>query len=435
MSVLAFTACHKDEPSAPAEQHYRRTVMVYMAMQNSLGSGGFHKNDSTEIANAMAYIPEGDRLLLFIDDKYAPRIYEMSHDLTAINKKTGHPYGPRLLKQWQEDLSSATATTLTEVLRYMHENFPSDSYGLVMGSHATGWLPSEDNPQGKSQHKVPRKTWGIDVGTDGMMGSDLGVAGSVPDQMEMGDVARAIRQSGVELEFLLFDACLMQCVETAYTLRDAAHYLIASPISISAEGAYYTDLVRNGLFSADPVDVARAYADYYLGKGSIPYTDGYGVVLSCIRTAGMERLASTIAGIMGELAPATDAEGMLQELMGRNMADAFCYHSYSYNYFYRPHYYDLVSALKTLGASDEAMTRLHEALDEAVVYKAATETFWIGPGISKFTTMPADGNDWCGVSMFVPQQIYSDNAYHCIFGDLNEDYKSTDWYRAVYGKQ
>lgn len=434
IGVLALTACHPDEPQKPAEQHFRRTVLVYMAMQNSLGSSGYHKEDSAEIANAISYIPEGDRLLLFIDDKYAPRIYEMSKEMAAIDKKTGQSYGPRLLKQWQEDLSSASAATLTEVLKYMGDNFPSDSYGLVMGSHATGWIPQEQPTPGKSQHRVAQKAWGIDVGPDGWMSSDKGVAGSVPDEIEINDLATAITRSGIQLDYLLFDACLMQCVEVAYTLRNATDYLIASPIMISAEGAYYTDLVHYGLFSADPVDVARTYADYYLGRGSIPYTDTYGVVLSCIRTAGMEPLAHTIGSIMSELMPGADARSMMEELKGRNMADAFNYHPYTEKYFLRPYYYDLLSAIKTLGASDEAMKRLNAALNDAVVFKAATQQFWYGPNFMKFQTMPTGDDSWCGVSMFVPQQTYADNAYRCVFGDLNESYTSTDWYRVVYGQ-
>lgn len=431
--MLALTACHHDEPPTPAEQHYRRTVLVYMAMQNSLGSSGYHRNDSVEIANAMGFIPEGDRLLLFIDDKDMPRIYELSKDLTNTDKKTGQPYGPRLLKKWKEDVSTASASTLTEVLQYARENFPSDSYGLVMGSHATGWLPTEHATPGKSQHKVAKRTWGIDVGPDGWMSSDKGVAGSVPDQIEMTDLAAAITKSGIQLDYLLFDACLMQCAEVAYTLRKVTPYLIASPISIAAEGAYYTDLVHFGLFSADPIDVARAYADYYQGKGSIPYRDDYGTVISCIRTAGMEQLASTVRDILNEILPNTDATAKFNILKTRNMTPALNYHPYSSSFYYRPHYYDLLSAIKTLGANDELTSRLYRVLDEVVAYKAANDMFWIGPGVRAYKTMPTNEADWCGVSMFVPQQIYSDNAERCIFGDLNEDYKATEWYRVIYG--
>lgn len=430
--AMLAASCHHDDSPEEVPAHYDRTVLVYMAMQNSLGSSGYHKSDSAEIANAMQYIPKNDRLLLFIDDAKLPRIYELNRDLAATNKNTGLPYGPKLLKTWSQERSSASGEMLTEVLQYTRQMFNSDEYGLIMGSHATGWLPQGNASEGLSAARAPRRTFGIDVGADGSMSSDKGVAGSQPDEIEISDLAHAIINSGVHPVFTLFDACLMQNVEVAYTMREATDYIIASPISISAEGAYYTDLVRLGLFTSDPVDVARAYADYYLGRGSIPYTDGYGTVISCVRTAGMEHLATTIMQLLQELVPAADANARLDALKGFSMEGALPYHAYSKNYYYRPHYYDLLSAFVTLGADDTQMARLRNALAETVVYKAANTSFWVGPNYYTMQTMPTDDNAWCGVSMFVPQQIYSDNASRCIFGDLNEKYKATDWFKRVY---
>lgn len=430
---VVCAACHKDDhEEGPKNEHFRRTVLVYMAMQNSLGSSGYHKSDSAEIVNAMQYIPEDDRLLLFIDDARKPRIYELNRHLAETDKKTGMPYGPKLLKRWEQERSSASGEMLTEVLRYARENFEADEYGLVMGSHATGWLPQGKASEGLSARRALRRTFGIDVGPEGSMASDKGVAGSVPDEIEIDDLAAAIKASGVHPEFVLFDACLMQNVEVAYTMRDVTDYIIASPISISAEGAYYTDLVRMGLFTSDPVDVARTYADYYLGRGSIPYTDGYGTVISCVRTAAVERLASTVSDLLHELAPAGSAAERIEVLKRRDASRAFYYHTYCKNFYWRPHYYDLVSAFEALGATPEQMERLLSAVDEAVAYKAANKSYWIGPSYNKIQIMPTDDSAWCGVSMFVPQQVYTDNAPRCIFGDLNEKFKQTEWFKRVY---
>lgn len=432
-ALMLLASCDKEvKKNSNSTSHYDRTVLVYMAMQNSLGSSGYHKTDSTEIVNAMQYIPKNDRLLLFIDDARKPRIYELSHDLAQTNKATGLPYGPRLLKTWSSDLSSASGAMLTEVLRYARNNYAADEYGLVMGSHATGWLPQGGASEGNSAARAPRRTFGIDVGPNGSMAGDKGAAGSIPDEIEIGDLASAITASGVHPMYVLFDACLMQNVEVAYVLRDAVDYIIASPISISAEGAYYTDLVRQGLFSSDPVDVARTYASYYLGQGSIPYADGYGTVISCIRTQGMEALASTIQQLLRELVPAADASTRLETLKQRDMSQAFYYHTYCKNFLWRPHYYDLVSAFRALGADSAQMERLYTALADAVKYKGANKSFWIGPGYYTMQTMPSDERDWCGVSVFVPQQEYSNNASRSVFGDLNEKYKRTKWFERVY---
>lgn len=434
-AVMSVASCHHNDPLEEEPLHYGRTVLVYMAMQNSLGASGYHKSDSAEIVNAMQYIPKGDRLLLFIDDAKLPRIYELNNKLAATDPKTGLPYGPQLLKRWEQERSSATGEMLTEVLRYARENFESDEYGLVMGSHATGWLPQGGVSEGRSVARVQRHTFGIDVGAEGSMSSDKGVAGSQPDEVEISDLSRAIMISGVRPLYILFDACLMQNVEVAYTMREVTDYIIASPISISAEGAYYTDLVRLGLFSGSPVDVANTYASYYLGRGSIPCTDGYGTVISCVRTEGLERLAATVSQLLQELVPAASADARLDVLKACSMEGALAYHAYSKNYYYRPHYYDLLSAFMALGADGLQMARLRAALAEAVVYKAANASFWVGPSYYTMQTMPANDDEWCGVSMFVPQQLYSDNASRCIFGDLNEKYKATEWFKRVYDFQ
>lgn len=431
--VMFFACCNHDDPPEPEPQHYGRTVLVYMAMQNSLGSSGYHRADSAEIANAMQYIPENDRLLLFIDDAKQPRIYELNRNLATTDKATGLPYGPKLLKRWDQEQSSATGEMLTEVLRYARENFDSDEYGLVMGSHATGWLPQGGASEGGSAARAPRRTFGIDVGPDGSMSSDKGVAGSLPDEIEIDDLARAIKASGVHPAYTLFDACLMQNVEVAYAMRDVTDYIIASPISISAEGAYYTDLVRLGLFTSDPVDVARVYASYYLGQGSIPYTDGYGTVISCVRTAGLEPLANTARQLLTELTKTDDSENCVNILKAAKMNGAFYYHPYCSNFYWRPHYYDMLSAFKSLGANEEQMQYLRDAISLAIVYKAANKSFWIGPGYYAMQQIPENEDDWCGMSMFVPQKLYSDNANRCIFGDLNERYKATEWFKRVYG--
>lgn len=448
-TLLLLVACHKEKDREEEDPtHFGRTVMVYMAMQNSLGSSGFHKSDSTEIVNAMSYIPAGDRLLLFIDDARKPRLYELKSSLAATDAQTGKPYGPRLIKTWETDVSSASAATVTEVLTYMRTKYDSDSYGLVMGSHATGWLPtdrstsSNNSPRREDADDAPdmvkakrRKTFGIDVGPDGSMSSDHGVAGSVADQIEIDDLAKAISESGVHLDFLLFDACLMQNVEVDYALRNVTDYVIASPISISAEGGYYTDLVRYGFFSGDVVDVARTYASYYLDQGSIPYRDNYGTVISCVRTSAMARLTTTMQQLLDELIPAFDGDERVALMKSCKLDDALYYHTYCSNYYWRPHYYDIVSAIKALGANEEQMQQLRRALDEAIAYKGANDAFWIGPGYFKFMTMPTSEQDWCGISMFVPRQEYTSNLSRCPFGDLNEAFKGTGWYREVFDHQ
>ena len=42
-----------------------------------------------------------------------------------------------------------------------------------------------------------------------------------------------------------------------------------------------------------------------------------------------------------------------------------------------------------------------------------------------------DTTNYCGVAAFLPQPAYTQNANACIFGDLNELFRQTEWYRAA----
>ena len=120
------------EPTVLPDTPFKKTVLVYMAAQNSLGAKGFAREDSTEMAEGMKYLHDKERVLMLLDDNKAPRLYELRKGL----------HTPRLLRKWETDINSADTAQLTSMLRFMQEFSPSESYGLVLWSHASGWVPS-----------------------------------------------------------------------------------------------------------------------------------------------------------------------------------------------------------------------------------------------------------------------------------------------------
>ena len=128
------TACHDNATNdEPDKAPVRRTVLIYMAAQNSL-----HKNaqsDSAEIMNGRQYIADNDRLLMFVDDERAPRLYRVTRRCKE----------PVLLKRWDKDICSTDPEQLREVLSMVRHDYEAQEYGLVMWSHATGWVPSTNS--------------------------------------------------------------------------------------------------------------------------------------------------------------------------------------------------------------------------------------------------------------------------------------------------
>lgn len=417
LAILAASCSDDVEDIHEEEGKARTTVLVYMAAQNSLGLDRYEQYryqnlDSAEIMAGRSFIPSDGRLLLFVDDAENPRLYRVSERSAQ----------PILVKRWSSDEDSASPEMLKEVLSLAKTTCPADSYGLVMWSHADGWLPAMYG-SAASRRRISgawRGTYsfGIDSGKGiGASNQDVG------SHMEIEDMATAIKESGVHPRYIFFDACLMQNVEVAYTLRKVTDYIVASPIMTPAYGSNYTSQIKRGLFSDDPSDIAQTYYDDVTDpaqqNGESGY-DGYGIVMSVIRTDKMEQLAKAVSSALSVsdiyASGSPDMEGVM------------AYNPYIWNYFYRPHFYDARQAMLKLfkGAEGDAAVK---ALDDAVVKKVATARFYIGPEYYKMQKV--DLSTYGGVSMFIPLTLYTSNSGNCRYGDLNEAFKEQPWYEAA----
>ena len=466
--LLGILSCHDDKsettlPNPPVETA-RRTVLIYCAAQNSLGvSGTYYKSawteDSLELAAGKHFISDDDRLLVFVDDAYHPRLYRFRADAA-----------PELVWQWGYDANSANPATFKDVLLRVKERFPAEEYGLSMWSHADGWIPSSNtnysrtvkrsnlqeiepsscrdcHPEGArlensntrlldysttrpldysttqnlkdSTSRPSLFSFGIDVGQNGNMITDQAPNNNgLGAQMNIADMAAAIQQSGLHFTYIFFDACLMQCIEVAYELRDVTDYLIASPISIAAAGAYYTHMLERGFFSANPTDIAKTYYEDVTSEELARVYDDFGIVISALKTKELDALAAEVRTALADIDFSAYPD----------LTDAHAYHVYSYNYYFRPHYYDMRSALRHL-LTDAQFAPVEAALTRATAFYAATHKYWVGPRDSDYHSLAL--SECCGVSMFFPQKAYADNASRCDFGNHNETYRSTSWAHAI----
>lgn len=417
--LLGILSCHDDKsettlPNPPVETA-RRTVLIYCAAQNSLGvSGTYYKSawteDSLELAAGKHFISDDDRLLVFVDDAYHPRLYRFRADAT-----------PELVWQWGYDANSANPATFKDVLLRVKERFPAEEYGLSMWSHADGWIPSSNTNYSKARTlpTLSPLSFGIDVGTNGNMHSDhTSNNKDLGAQMNITDMAIAIRESGLHFTYIFFDACLMQCVEVAYELRDVTDYLIASPISIAAAGAYYTHMLERGFFSANPTDIAKTYYEDVTSEELARVYDDFGIVISALKTKELDALAAAVRTALADIDFSAYPD----------LTDAHAYHVYSYNYYFRPHYYDMRSALRHL-LTDAQFAPVEVALTRATAFYAATHKYWVGPRDSDYHSLAL--SECCGISMFFPQKEYADNASRCDFGNHNETYTQTAWAKAI----
>lgn len=104
--------------------------------------------------------------------------------------------------------SMAEPETLSDFVRWGAENHPAKKYALVLWDHGGG-----------------SKT-GIFI--DELFGGDV---------MYLDELGAALKDSGVHLEAVLFDACLMAGLETAYAISDSVNWMIASEELVAGKGS------------------------------------------------------------------------------------------------------------------------------------------------------------------------------------------------------
>lgn len=123
--------------------------------------------------------------------------------------------------------SMADPETLADFIRWGVEKYPARKYALVLWDHGGG-----------------SKT-GIFI--DELFQGDV---------MYLDELRDALLGGGVELEAVLFDACLMANLETAYAIKDSAKWMIASEEVVAGKGTAMGSWLQQ-LYFAPQWDGAR----------------------------------------------------------------------------------------------------------------------------------------------------------------------------------
>ena len=125
-----WTGCSDDEPEI---QTSTRTVLVYMMANNSLEKFTDDNIDAMIEGASYGRLNNGNLLIYYAgsgtDD----------HSLyTIADNQT------QLVKQYDEQDPTDPAV-MQQVIADVVSQYPAESYGLILWSHGTGWLPSDFN--------------------------------------------------------------------------------------------------------------------------------------------------------------------------------------------------------------------------------------------------------------------------------------------------
>ena len=381
--LLGVTSCHWFSPDD--EVNYDRTVLAYIAAENSLSYGAFHEQDIDEMLQAAGDIPTNSRLLIYLDDTSNPRIL-------SIEQQSGRRPTSRVVYEYSEEQNSGDVETLRTVMGWVYDNYPSSTYGLIFWSHGDAWLPAK---------AIPQRSICIDNERNNYSNSG--------SKMDIADVADVLAGFPC-FEFIMFDACFMQAVEVAYELRNVARYVIASPAEIPNPGAPYERMVKP--FFGIPFDGAEVVEQYYrmYNDSVMPVydygSDRYGVSLSVIDCGHLDALANATAGMVTKYVSrdeATDLKGVQRY--------------YPLSSKSRPEFYDMNGYMQRLITDEADYVRWKTVFDLAVPYARSTAWWYSNDAY----TQHVDLDNYGGVSCYVPQD-------RSIYDGLNEKFRATSWY-------
>lgn len=381
---ILLAGCKKEEETwdRPTKT-LNRTLIFYMAGENSLAR--FIEEDSTEIANGLALLPEDCRVVMYIDDTESSRLCVGMRD---------HPV--EMVKLYDRNICSTDSADMETVFNEIFKRYPAKSYGLVLWSHASGWV--FDNSQ---TSQAPRRTFGIDNG--------LRTASNIGRQMELLTLANILAHHP-HFDFIFSDACFMQCIEVAYELHEVTDWVLGSPAEIPGNGAPYQYIMAAmGTSGTNPSDILKPYYDYYVeGEGANRYS---GAILSAVKTSELPQLANATRPLVQKL---------FANRLRLNCSTVQRYCPLDDDEYFTQ-YYDMADIFRQHLSEDEFQQWW-------TVFKRAVPYRYISPRwttyYSVFPQHVKDPELSAGVSMFVPTAFYDRLGWM-------EKYHSLQWYKAV----
>lgn len=403
--VIVLAACSNEIPEQQPAKRSGRTVLAYLISNNKAGSLDTYLRDNIiDMYTALGNMKESCTLLVFyrpytgdaplskptLMSFYADGRGNINNVAALTGTELTFDAVCRIAQKKEYTMNSQIATdpaVMEEVFTDMQTVAPSDSYGLILGSHASGWM------KGTS---VPTKAFGDDDGYN----------------IDIPDLADVLKKSFSEkLDFVLFDACMMGTAEVGYELRETTSYCIASVMETPVYGFPY-DQILPYLYTEN-IDYP-AVCHEFMSFNKTNNLWGTCAVMDCSQ---MENLASAVKAKLSEW------EDALSSVSMQNVQQ---YGVNSYKYFS----YDVLDFFRELGGKsgvaetdlNEAIASIQTVLNEAVIAKECIPN----PSNSSFRV---DEARFCGIGMYIPKEY---NPYVANKTAWNSYYEqSISWYHAA----
>lgn len=378
--LVAITACDNESPSlypdlGPQEGEpawLERAVLVYMLSDNSLGDGGYDRENLADMIRAAKDGRLGhNRLLVYHDDAKAsnPTLKEVT------------PMGLRILKEYDNSQTSISPERMSQVIADFKSLAPAKHFGLIIWSHATGWLQTGESVSLNGVEPM----W---------VGEDRG------KYMNVTTLAQVL--NGKDFDCIYFDCCHMASVESLYELRNVADKFVGSCAELPAEGMPYYETLPY-LMAVVPDLEGAAHTTY--SKYSVLSGVECSCTMSVIDASQLNRLAEATRQIY-KLHPTLPADYTGQPFERREP----CY------LFDMEHYIEaLYSNSSDIREMRKAYAEWLLAIDDCVTYAATTPWMFYG-----YNGIKIDSH--CGLTTYILRQESDADT---------KGYRTLSWYGDV----
>lgn len=340
LTGFIFCSCQKDdeEECVPPVEH---VLFVYMGGDNNLSDETYQKIE------AIRKGWDGDvrrKIVIYNDPQKG------TPTLTEIAKENGQNI-QKVIRQYEEE-NSASSTVIERVIRDVKSLYPSPSYGMLIFSHASGWLPK------------------------GMLLRPKSIMVDGADEMELADLVAALPDKG--FEYIVFETCFSAGIEVLYALKDKADYILASSAEIVSPGFtdVYPDAI-NDLLDKDLQSFAKKAHNHIEQKQGARQSS----TLSIVKTSALEPLAAYIM---------KNCDISLQVQIN----DIQRFDRYSYRLFF-----DFKDYYSRLLETDEQKEELSQLIDNCILWKAATKQFLVGDNGFNI-------KEYSGMTTYIMQEQY-----------------------------
>ena len=315
--AMTFTGC--SEEAFDTDSVNKQTILVFYPWtgdKSSTGLLGYLQNNIDSICDGIIDRKglNNSRVLVFLSDKYNhSTLYDLQYNATTKSVD-------RVPLKEYEGASYASAEGIADIMNEVKTQASALNYALIVGVHGCGWTYANDWSRYPyyARPSVTRPSdnnfSGIQFGPDpnAPLTRFFGSVSLAENAMDISTLAEGIRESGLKMQYILFDACYMSNIETAYELKDVTNYMIASGSEIMAAGLPYRSM-WSYLNSPTPnySSIVSTSVNFYKNS-SAPFCN-----LAAIDCRQVEKLAGVMKDINAEYQlPASVSLDSIQHLDG-----------------------------------------------------------------------------------------------------------------------